>query len=215
MRVLIADDHQIVREGLRSLLDREPGVTVIADVADGTQVVDAAEAMRPDVVIMDLSMPGLNGIDATRRVIAAMPHVRVLCLSMHTDIAMVTQALRAGAAGYVVKDCSAIELTDALRAVACNRTYLSPCIADGVVRDYVSRLAGDEPLLTAREREVLQLIAEGHSTKEIGERLHISAKTVASHREHIKAKLDLHSIAALTKYAIRRGITTVEREIAG
>jgi len=214
MRVLLADDHQIVREGLRSLLDREPGVTIVGEVADGSEAVDAARDTVPDVVIMDLTMPGLNGVDATRILTSEMPQVRVLCLSMHADRHMVSTVLRAGAAGYLVKECAATELINALHVVASNGTYLSPSVAGVIVRDYVARTSGvapaDEPALTNRERQVLQLIAEGHGTKEIAVRLHISAKTVATHREHIMSKLDLHSVAALTKHAIRRGITTVE-----
>jgi DNA-binding NarL/FixJ family response regulator len=216
--VLLADDHQIVRDGLRVLLEHETGVTVVGEVGDGADAVVAATDLCPDVVLMDLTMPGLNGIEATRRIVAELPHVRVLCLSMHADRHMVAMALRAGAAGYLVKECSAAELGDALRVVAGNRTYLSPCVAGGVVADYVAHLAAtepeEEPVLTPREREVLQLIAEGYATKEIGTRLHISAKTVASHREHIMAKLNLHSVAGLTKYAVRRGMTTLEREPA-
>jgi DNA-binding NarL/FixJ family response regulator len=218
MRVLLADDHQIVRDGLRSILDGEPGVTVVAEAADGTAAVAAARTAGPDVVLMDLTMPGLNGIEATRSITAEMPHVRVLCLSMHAGRHMVSAALRAGAAGYLVKECAAAELTNALRVVTSNRMYLCPSITGGVVQDYVAQLAAGEleqQVLTTREREVLQLIAEGYGTKEIGVALHISAKTVATHRAHIMAKLDLHSVAALTKYAIRRGITTVEPRLVG
>ncbi len=214
MRVLLADDHAIFREGLRAILSDEPGVEVVADVADGREAVAVAQERAPDVVVMDLSMPGLNGIDATRAIVEQSPNVKVLCLSMHADRHMVAAALSAGATGYVLKNCASTELTEALRTVASHRTYLSPAVAGDVVRDYVARLsateAANEPQLTRRERETLQLIAEGHSTKDIAVRLGISAKTVATHREHIMAKLDVHNVAGLTRYAIRHGITSVD-----
>ncbi len=214
MRVLLADDHRIVREGLRALLDAEQGLTVVGDVADGAEAIAAAREHVPDIVVMDVSMPGMNGIEATRAIVGGKPPVRVVCLSMHADRGMVSAALEAGASGYILKGCATEELVRALNVVAAHHTYLSPMIAGAVVADYVSRLAADhddEPQLTAREREVLQLIAEGHGTKEIGGRLGISAKTVATHREHLLAKLDLHSVAGLTRYAIRQGITSSDR----
>lgn len=213
MRVIVADDHQIMREGLSALLAGEAGVSVVDEVADGYAAIEAARTLAPDVVVMDVAMPGLNGIEAIRSITEDSPHVRVLCLSMYSDQHVVSDALQAGAAGYLLKECAGSQLVDAIRTVARGRTYLSPAVAGGVVREYVALAAAemyDRPRLTTRERQILQLIAEGHGTKAIAARLGISAKTVGTHREHIMAKLDVHSVAGLTKYAIRHGITTPE-----
>lgn len=213
-RVLLVDDHEIVREGLHALIDREqPEFTVVGESSDGNSAVAATRDVAPDVVVMDVSMPGLNGIDATRLIVSEMPEVRVLCLSMHSDHSMVAATLEAGAAGYLVKDCAGAELINAIRTVRALRSYLSPAVTDGVVRDFLAHRDAarpvDQPQLSGREREVLQLIAEGHPTRMIAQRLFISPKTVGTHTEHIKAKLGLSSIAALTKYSIRHGLTTV------
>ena len=214
MRILIADDHRIVREGLRSLLDEQPDMQVIAEADNGRDAVERVDELAPDVVVMDVAMPQLNGIEATRRIVRGRPGTKVIALSMHADRRFTAEMLRAGAAGYLVKDSAFEELVTAIRAVVEGKVYLSPHIADVVVDDYVRRLPGDEPgvytALSAREREVLQLLAEGKATKEVARVLHVSVKTVETHRRQIMQKLDLHSVAELTKYAIREGLTSVE-----
>ncbi len=216
VRVLVVDDHSIVREGLRSLLEKESDIKVVGEASDGTGAVAAAREHVPDVVTMDVSMAGMNGIEATRRVISENPSVKVLCLSLHADSDLVSEMLEAGASGYVVKSGPLDEVTNAVRTVASSRTYLSPAVAGAVVRDHVAnRIAAkaNEPRLTARELEILQLIAEGHGTGDIAGRLFISPKTVSTHRENIMRKLDLHNVVALTKYAIRRGISTADPDL--
>lgn len=209
LRVLLADDHRIVREGLRALIERLPGVEVVGEARDGREAVEAAARTDPDVVVMDLAMPSMNGLEATRRIVAARSGVRVLCLSMLADRDAVLAALDAGASGFLPKECAPDELERALRAVAEGGTYLSPALAGEVVAAYrEGRDAGrNRPAqgLTAREREIVQLVAEGWSTKEIAARLGVSAKTVGTHREHIMAKLGVRSIAGLTRWAIREG----------
>ncbi len=211
-RVLLVDDHAVVRAGLRALLDSQAGVDVVAESSDGEAAVAAAVESSPDVIVMDVTMPGLNGIDATREILARVPTTRVLCLSMHGDRDMVRAVLEAGATGYVRKECAPHELVEAIEVVSSRRTYLSPSVAAAVVNDYTELLASsrpaDQPRLTARERQVLQLVAEGHSTREIADRLFISPKTVSTHREHVMAKLGVRSVAGLTKYAIRHGLTS-------
>jgi len=212
LRVLLADDHRIVREGLRALLERLPGVEVVGEARDGREAVDAAGRTDPDIVLMDLAMPSMNGIEATRRIVASRSGVRVLCLSMHVDRAAVLAALDAGAAGFLPKECAPEELERALRAVADGGTYLSPTLAGEVVAAYREGRGAERGRpahgLTAREREILQLVAEGRSTKEIAARLGVSAKTVGTHREHIMEKLGIHSIAGLTRWAIREGLSS-------
>jgi DNA-binding NarL/FixJ family response regulator len=229
MKVLLADDHRIVREGLRSLLESQPDMQVVAEAADGRQAVEMARDVSPDVVVMDVAMPQLNGIEATRQIAADEPGMKVVALSMHSDRRYVSEALKAGASGYVLKDGAFDELISAIRAVVADRVYLSPRVAGVVVDDYVRRLpqrgaatgaatpSGTDDgrrnvfdTLTPREREVLQLMAEGFATKEVAHRLHVSVKTVETHRRQIMDKLDMHSVAELTKYAIREGLTTLE-----
>ncbi len=216
IRILLADDHQIVREGLAALLDGQPGIEVVGFALDGREAVKLAEELSPDLLLMDVAMPGMNGVEATRQLASQLPQVKVLCLSMHVERRFVSAVLEAGAAGYLLKDCAREELAEAIRQVSAGRSYLSPAVAATVVEDYAARLAGRLPrnasALSGREREVLQLLAEGASTREIAQRLHLSTKTVGSHRERIMRKLGLDSIAALTKYAIRHGLTTAERE---
>lgn len=212
-RVLLADDHEILLGGLRSLLEREPGIEVVAEARDGLEAVALAHESRPDLAVMDVSMPGLNGIEATRRITSKQPRTRVLCLSSHADPVMVEAMLEAGAAGYLLKDNAVDELLRAIRVVAAGETYLSPRIAGGVVQGLLRGGSGTAPAspvaqLTEREREVLQLVAEGHSNKQIAERLQVSAKTVGTHREHVMQKLDIHTVAGLTKFAIRHGLTS-------
>lgn len=211
-RVLIADDHQIVREGLRSLLEKEPEIEVVGDAEDGRTAVRMARELTPDVIIMDVSMPDLNGIEATRQIIAEFPRVKIIALSMYDDRRFVLNMLKAGAKGYMVKDSASKDLAKAIRVVVANQTYLSGGIADIVVNEFRSPTpSGDSSafhLLSPREREVLQLLAEGKGTNQMAERLHISIKTVETHRAQLLAKLKVKGIAELTKYAIREGLTT-------
>lgn len=212
-RVLLADDHKILREGLRTLLEQEGDIQVVGEADNGRTSVKLASELAPDVVIMDVAMPDLNGIDATRRITEAEPNARVLALSMHSDGRYVRGMLQAGARGYILKDCAAEELTRAIRTVMANQVYVSPGVTGTIVDDYVRQLSldTDEPAtLSRREREVLQLLTEGGSTAQIAERLHLSVKTVETHRKRIMDKLGLRSIAELTKYAIREGITTLD-----
>lgn len=214
IRVLLSDDHRIVREGLRSLLEKEPDLEVVGEAEDGHSTVELARKLRPQVVVMDITMPGLNGIEATRRITEEVPAVKVLALSMHVDPRFVERILKAGATGYLPKDCASEELTRAIRTVSTNQTYLSPTIADIVRRDYLRQGSKADSsvfsILTAREREVLQLLAEGKTTKDIAFRLGVSVKTIETYRQHIMAKLNLRSLAQITKYAIREGLTSLE-----
>jgi len=209
IRVLLADDHTLVRAGIRSLLENMEGIEVIAEASDGRDALRLVRAHRPDVVLMDIAMPGLNGLEAAARIAKKFPNVRVIILSMHVNEEYVLQALRAGAAGYMVKGADAAELEIAIRAVARGETYLSPMVSKHVVTDYIQRISGETSpleLLTPRQREVLQLIAEGYSTKKIARTLKISVKTVETHRMQLMERLDIHDIAGLVRYAIRIGL---------
>lgn len=214
LRVVLVDDHRMFREALRPLLAQTPGFEIVGEAGDGQQAIELCAQLAPDVVIMDVSMPGLNGLEATRRILADRPRTRVVVLSMHADRRFVAETLRAGAAAYVLKDAGFAELVRALQAVAEGRTYLSEPVRQLVVQEYVAGLQREDrsafSLLSAREREVLQLVAEGASTKEIGDRLSVSVKTIETHRRQIMEKLDLHSVAELTKYAIREGLTPLD-----
>lgn len=215
IRVLLADDHRIIREGLRALLAGQEDMEVVAEADNGQATVSLTRELKPDIVVMDVSMPNLNGIEATRKVLAEVPGVKVIALSMHRDEPFVEKMLCAGASGYLLKDCAAEELCDAIRAVVANHVYLSPDIAGVLVKDYLHRLSGKSPAqggpsLTPREREVLQLVAEGKTSKQIASILDVSVKTVDTHRRQIAEKLNLHSVAELTKYAIREGLTSLE-----
>ena len=214
IRVLIADDHTIMRAGLRSLLEKEDQIEVVAEAENGRRAVQLAIEHKPDVVVMDVSMPDLNGIEATSQVLASLPEAKVIALSMHTDKRFVMGMLRAGASGYLLKDCASQELASAIVSVASNKKYLSPDIAGVVIEDSLYGGQQEEETvsskLSAREREVLQLIAEGWSTRQIASHLYVSVKTIETHRRQIMKKLDLHNIADLTKYAIREGLTSVE-----
>jgi DNA-binding NarL/FixJ family response regulator len=214
IRVLLADDHKIVREGLRSLLEKDPGIDVVAMADNGRAALRLTAEHRPDVAVIDIAMPEMNGIEAIRRMSGENPGVRILALSMHSARRFVVEALSGGANGYLLKDCACEELVRAIRVVADNETYLSPKISGLIVKDYVKRLpdskSREKAILSSREREVLQLIAEGRCTKEIAFSLGLSAKTVETHRRQIMKKLDLHSVAELTRYAIREGITHLD-----
>ena len=212
--ILLADDHRLFRDGLHRLLDTCDGMQVIAETSDGSETVTAALEKKPDIVLMDITMPVLNGIDAARRIVQDSPKIKVIILSMHSDRRFVLEAFRAGALGYLLKDCAFDELTKAIRTVAENQVYLDGSIAKIVVKDFISQSV-DKPdsvfaMLSVREREVLQQMAEGRSTKEIALHLNISAKTVETHRKQIMDKLNIHNIAQLTKYAIREGLTGLE-----
>jgi DNA-binding NarL/FixJ family response regulator len=206
IRILIADDHALVRAGIRALVQTIPGIEVIAEAADGRDALGLMKVHQPDLVLMDISMPGLNGLEAAARATKDFPNVRVLILSAHSDEEHVCQALRAGAVGYLLKDAGTAELELALNAVARGETYLSPAVSKHVIADYVRRTGGEAgslELLTPRQREVLQLIAEGHTTKEIARTLHLSHKTVETHRMQLMDRLDIHDVAGLVRYAIR------------
>lgn len=212
-RILLADDHGVFRDGLAKLLEAEPGFEVVGLARDGQEALDLASERAADVVVMDISMPGLNGIEATRRLTAGERPPRVVILSMHSDRRFVLGALKAGASAYLLKDGGFEELAAVIREVRRGGVRLSPEITDVVLADYLRLTeAADDPgdPLTPREREVLQLLAEGTSTKEIAGRLSLSVKTIETHRKQIMDKLDLHSIAELTKYAIRAGLTTLD-----
>lgn len=212
--VLLADDHKLIRQGLRSLLESNSRMRIVGEANSGRETVELNQKLAPAVIVMDVEMPDLNGIEATRQIIKQNKNAKIIALSMHTDRKYVAQMLEAGAKGYLPKDCALEELEKAILTVADNRTYLSPRVADVVVKDYVVHLSAKEALenieLSSREKEVLQLLSEGKTTKEIAYVLHVSAKTVESHRKNIMEKLGIHSIAELTKYAIRRGITSLD-----
>lgn len=213
IRVLLADDHNLVRAGIRTLIENISGIEVIAETGDGREVLRLVGAHRPDLVLMDIGMPGLNGLETTARITKEFPLVRVIMLSMHTNEEYVLQSLRSGAAGYLVKGADTAELEIAIMAVIRGEKYLSPAVSKYIVTDYLRRHEGDGgpfdsfELLTPRQREVLQLIAEGHSTKKIAQILGISVKTVESHRIQLMERLDIHDIAGLVRYAIRAGLT--------
>jgi DNA-binding NarL/FixJ family response regulator len=214
-RILLADDHSIMREGLRLLLERDGDMEVVAEAEDGREAVRLAIEMSPHVVIMDIGMPELNGIEATRKIADERPATKVIVLSMHTDKRYVAAALKAGAAGYIWKNGCYKELRSAVQSVMNGQRFLSPAIATSVVDDYVDRLSQESSLtstisLSPREREVLQLLTEGLSSKEIAAKLGLSSKTVDVHRKQIMDKLGIHSVAELTKFAIREGITPLE-----
>jgi DNA-binding NarL/FixJ family response regulator len=211
---VLADDHHIMRQGLALLLEREPDIRVVGEAADGLEAVKASLALRPDLVIADLSMPKLNGIEAIRRILDKLPETKTICLSVHSDPQRVAAVIDAGARGYLLKDCAFEELVRAVRLVLRDKVYLSPEIAGIVLEGYRGRRSEAESSafsgLTTREREVLQLLAEGHATKDIANRLKVSPKTVGAHREHVMRKLEIHNIAELTRYAIMEGLTSLE-----
>jgi DNA-binding NarL/FixJ family response regulator len=216
VRILLADDHKIMREGLKALLEKQLDIQVMAEAENGLEAVRLTQKLKPDIVIMDIGMAELNGIEATRQIVAEVPGVKVIALSMHSDKRFVIEMLKAGAFGYLLKDSAPEELTSAIRAVAANQPYLSPKITDVVLKDYLSTLSQQtEPtaftVLTAREREVLQLIAEGRATKQIASALQVSVKTIETHRQQMMEKLNIRSVAELTKYAIREGLTSLDR----
>lgn len=212
-RLILADSHRITRDGLRALLSPGPEFEVVAEAGDGRAAVELAEAHRPDVVITEIALPILNGIEATRRITGSWPGIRVLALSRHQERRFISAMLAAGASGYLPKTCTIEELSEALRIVAHGHHYISPAVTKTVLDEFVRHAASldtvGDPTLTPRECEVLQLLAEGHNTKEIAALLRVSPKTVETHRRQVMVKLDLHSIAELTRYALREGITSL------
>ncbi len=216
IRILLADDHGIVRNGLRSLIEKQANseMKVIAEAENGRIAVQLASELRPDIIIMDVSMPDLNGMEASRQILDKHPGIKILGLSMHSNRRFVADMLSAGVCGYMLKESLFDELILAIRTIMTGDTYLSPRITGVVIEDYISRLAKGETshsdVLTGREREVLQLLAEGKSTKQIAGQLHVSVKTIESNRRQIMNKLGIDSIAELTKYAIREGLTSLD-----
>ena len=213
LQILIADDHTIVREGLRSLIEKETDMEVVAEADNGSRALQCAHEYHPDVVVMDISMPEMNGIEATRRIMSELQGTRVLALSMETDRRFVVEVLKSGAIGYVLKDAAFSELATAIRAVAANETYLSHRISEMLIREFIQKIPDEVTVtyakLSARERELLQMIADGKNPKEIAFAFEVSLKTVENQRHSLMKKLDLYSIAELTKYAIREGLTTL------
>jgi two-component system, NarL family, response regulator NreC len=211
IRVLVADDHPIIRSGLRLLLERESGFQVVAEASDGRQAVDLAERERPDVVILDIGMPNLNGIEAAKQIVAKLPQTKVIVLSMHSDETYVLRALRAGARGYLLKDSAESDILNAIRAVQAGKAYFSPEISRMLVDDYMRQMQqrgidDSYELLSAREREIMQMLAEGKTNKEIATMLNLSPHTVETHRSHIFQKLNLHTLPELILYAVRKGV---------
>lgn len=206
IRVFLADDHTMVRQGFRLILSSQPDIEIVGEAGNGREAVDLAEKLHPDVIVMDVAMPELNGIEATRRLAASSPRSRVLALSMHKDSVYVREILRAGARGYLLKDSIDSDLVNAVRAVARGDGYLSPGVSDAVLSDYRRHVTDPLDLLTSREREVLQLIAEGKTNKEIASSLKLSVYTVDAHRGRIMEKLNLHSTGELVQFAVRNGL---------
>jgi DNA-binding NarL/FixJ family response regulator len=211
MRILLGDDHTLVRQGLRKILEEQPGWEVVGEASDGREAVRAALSLQPEVVVLDIGMPLLNGIEATRQIVRRFPDINVLILSMHAEEAYITQAMQAGARGYLLKDSADTELIRAVVAVAAGKSYFSPVVAKVMLDDYVRRLANQGIVdryetLSEREREIFQLIAEAHSNKAIADLLSISPATVETHRAHILQKLDVHNTAELVLYAVRKGV---------
>lgn len=217
INIILADDHHVIRQGLRLLIEREKDLWVVGEADSGWSALSAVKEVHPDLVVMDVSMPELNGMEATRKILSEAPDTKVLALSMYSDRRFVEGMFQAGVSGYILKNCIAKELVSAIRLVAKGQVYISPDIAGTILDGYLSRsVCGNDinrkskrKTLTDREREILQLISEGQNTKEIAEKLHVSPKTVDAHRRNIMEKIDTNSIAELTKFAIREGITTL------
>jgi len=214
IRILLVDDHKIMRDGLRSLIEKQNGMAVVGEAENGRIALRLTRTLQPDVIVMDINMPDLNGIDATRQILAELPSVKIVAFSMHSDRQFVAEMLKAGVSGYLLKDAAFDELARAIRTVADNETYLCTKVADTVIKDYREQLRAYEPsdsaVPTDREREIIQLLAEGYTTKQIADKLNVSIKTIESHRRNIMEKLKIQSIAELTKFAIREGLTTLD-----
>ena len=215
MKILLADDHKVLRSGLRRILEDQPDLEVVGEAGDGREAVDLASSLQPDIVVMDIAMPQMNGMEATRQIVQRNPHINVLILSMYSDENYIVQVLRAGARGYLLKDSAEEELINAVRSVNSGLPFFSPKIAKLLVGDSMQRLRDEAAtdtyeLLTPREREVLQLIAEGKSNKEVAAALFVSPTTIETHRARIMDKLDLHSTAEIVLYAVRKGIVQLK-----
>jgi two-component system response regulator NreC len=211
VKIIIADDHKIMRDGLRNMLEKESGLEVVAEAKNGREAIQLTEQLRPDIVIMDISMDDLNGMDATRTIVGKGWGTKIIALSMHADKRFVAGMFEAGAMAYLLKDCAYNELVQAIRQTVSGRTYLCSMISGVVIRDYIQRMRKSEAsLLSPREKEILQLLAEGSTTKRIADQLKVSVKTVETHRQHVMEKLNIFSIAELTKYAIKEGITSLD-----
>lgn len=206
IRVLLADDHAVVRQGFRLILSNQADMQIVGEASNGHEVLEVAAKVQPDVIIMDVAMPELNGIEATRRLAASSPRTRVLALSMHKDSVYVREILRAGARGYLLKDSFDTDLVAAVRAVARGEGYLSPGVSEAVLSDYRKQVSDPLDLLSAREREVLQMIAEGKTNKEIATALNLSVYTVDAHRGRIMEKLNLHTAGEIVRFAMRKGL---------
>ena len=211
IRILVVDDHAIMRDGIRALLNLRDDIEIVGEASEGNEAIEKAEELAPDVVVMDIAMPGMDGLEATRRITKKNPKVKVLVLSQHDNREYILSAIKAGVVGYVPKRALGLELVSAIRAVHQGDSYLYPSAAAAVIRDYLKG-AVKEPYdrLTAREREILKLIAEGHTSREIADKLFISLKTVLGHRTKIMEKLDLHNRSELIKYAIRKGLISTD-----
>jgi RNA polymerase sigma factor (sigma-70 family) len=213
VKILLADDHKIVRDGLRDLLSQQTNIQVVGEADNGRITVQTARELSPDLVIMDITMPELNGIEATRQIKTMNPDTKIIALSMHSDKRFISEIFKAGASGYLLKESAFEELIKAIRAVMRNQTYIRPQIASQMLKEYLNLTNMDNTsvfsILSPREREVLQLLAEGKSTKEIADNLNVSVKTIETHRQQIMEKLNIHNIAELTKYAIREGLTSL------
>jgi DNA-binding NarL/FixJ family response regulator len=214
VRIVVADDHQIFRDGLRALLVARSDFEVVGEAQDGLEAIDLVTRLKPEILILDLAMPGLHGIEVARRLHESNPETKIIVLSMHSDRRYVIEALRAGAVAYVLKEAGFSELIGVIKEVQDGHLVLSPLVSEQVIKDYIRLAEVDEgsafALLSAREREVLQLLAAGKATKEIAAELHLSVKTVESHRKQIMDKLEIHSVAELTKYAIREGLSSLD-----
>jgi two-component system, NarL family, response regulator NreC len=206
IRILLADDHAVVRQGFRMILAAQADMEIVGEAGNGREAIDLAGSLKPDIVVMDVAMPELNGIEATRRLAELAPHARVIALSMHKDSVYVRETLRAGARGYLLKESGAGDLVTAIRAVAAGEGYISPSVSDAVLDDYRRHVTNPIDLLSSREREVLQMLAEGKTNKEIAAILNLSVYTVDAHRGRIMEKLNLHSINDLVRFAVRNGL---------
>ncbi len=218
LKVFIADDHKIVRDGLRSLFLSESNISLVGEAENGRLAVKRCRKLKPDIVIMDISMPELNGIDATRQILLECPTTKIIALSMYSDRRYVNSMLKAGASGYILKSCAFDELIKAVFAVSKDSTYMSPSIANTLIKDYANHLSDNDispmSLLTQREREVLQLIVEGLPTHQIANKLYVSIKTVSTHRQQVMKKLNIDSIAGLTVFAIQEGIISISPNLS-